>query len=202
MLHSPMDILLACEEDAKSLVGIVQTTKSVWLQTEYRVTLHGVPIDLTEERLGGRLLQIWWCRGCISCSWKTDIVTGDYVLQITVSRKNFIDISDTLFCGGRSILVIVESHLPTAGVVVQRVTCQEEPGTETSNSRSTSSAQISSTQRSSGGGKVRPDLQWLQRVDRSREERGKSWLLPHPFQQNITPTGAVSPNKQQKQRKG
>lgn len=48
---------MTCEEDAKKLAVSIITTKSVWVQTEYMATrkigviLHGVPVDLTEERL-------------------------------------------------------------------------------------------------------------------------------------------------------
>lgn len=59
------DILLATEQQAKVLAGSVLITKSLCLQTEYmgtrrtKVTIHGVPVDISEDRMGGLLCHIW-----------------------------------------------------------------------------------------------------------------------------------------------
>lgn len=49
------DILLAKEEEARQLAGYILMAKAVHFQTEYmgtrkiRVTVHGVPADITED---------------------------------------------------------------------------------------------------------------------------------------------------------
>lgn len=43
---------------------------------------------------------------------KTNTATGDYVLQIIMSRKNVMDIQNIISCRGRNIFVIVESCRP------------------------------------------------------------------------------------------
>lgn len=55
------DILLNTEEEAKQLTGNLFTTKSVCLQTENmrtrktKLTVHGVFLDISEERSGSFL---------------------------------------------------------------------------------------------------------------------------------------------------
>lgn len=52
------DILLATEQEAKQVAGYILETKSVPLQTEYmgarktKVTVHRVPVDISEDRMG------------------------------------------------------------------------------------------------------------------------------------------------------
>lgn len=52
---------------------------------------------------------------------KAVIATGDIVLQVTMTWKNFLDILDTLICRSRSIVVIVEDRRPHAGLVASSV---------------------------------------------------------------------------------
>lgn len=115
MFNDMWDIVLICEEDDKKLAVSVITTKSV--QTEYMgtrkisVTLHEVPMVLTEERLGV-FSKYGEVEDVSASARKMGIVTGDYLLQITMSRKYFMDIPDILSCRGRNILVIVEGRRP------------------------------------------------------------------------------------------
>lgn len=57
------DVLLTSEVEAKKIAGTVLKAKSVRLVTEYmgarktRVTLHGVPLDISEDRLGDSFAQ-------------------------------------------------------------------------------------------------------------------------------------------------
>lgn len=43
---------------------------------------------------------------------KTSIATRSYVLQIIMSRKNFMDTPSIIYCHGRDIFVIVECRRP------------------------------------------------------------------------------------------
>lgn len=109
------DILMVNEEKAKKLVGSILTTKSIRLQTEYMGTqttmipLYIVPMDLREEQLEVFFGQV---RDISAAARKTGIVTGNYILQVTMTRKNFLDISNILSCWGRNMLVTVEDRRP------------------------------------------------------------------------------------------
>lgn len=110
----------------KILAGSLLIKKPVRLQTEYmgirktRVTLHGVFMNLTEEQLG-ILFSKFGEVGMSQTQLQNCIATGDYVLQITISRKNFMAIPDIISCCSRNIFVIVEgrrSHCRYCGVAV------------------------------------------------------------------------------------
>lgn len=109
------DILLTNEEEAKRLAGIVLTTRSVRLQTDYmglqkiRMILQGVPMNLTEERLGTSPSS---ARSRMSppLKPKTGIATEEYVLQGVMSRKDFNDILNILTCRDRNMLVVVKGR--------------------------------------------------------------------------------------------
>lgn len=52
------DLLIATEEEAKKLTGSVLTSKTEYMGTRRtNVTMHGVPIDITEDRLGAFFAQ-------------------------------------------------------------------------------------------------------------------------------------------------
>lgn len=54
---------------------------------------------------------------------KAGIVTGDVEIVITLNRKQFLEIPNTLACGGRMIYVIVEGVVHSVGPVRPRVIC-------------------------------------------------------------------------------
>lgn len=80
--NATRDILLVSEEAVKELAGIILTTKSVGLQTEYmgiqktRVTLHRVIMVI----IGELSFQIWTCRNVSPVISKAGIATGYFVL--------------------------------------------------------------------------------------------------------------------------
>lgn len=59
-----LDILLTTIKEAKTLAESILTTKSVRLKAEYldawktRITLHGMPLDISENYLGDILCTI------------------------------------------------------------------------------------------------------------------------------------------------
>lgn len=62
--NAAWDILLPTNQQAKNLAESVLNTKALRLQTEYmgtrrtKVTIHGVPVDICEDRIGGLFLKI------------------------------------------------------------------------------------------------------------------------------------------------
>lgn len=106
------DLLMKSKQEAKDLAGSVLTSKTLRLQTVYmgtrrtNVTVHGVPIDISEDRLGaffalyGKVEKV------------TGIATGDVTIEITLTRKNFIDIPNILMCRERRMIVVVEGRRP------------------------------------------------------------------------------------------
>lgn len=93
--------------------------------------------------------------------------------KLWISPTYYLVVTGTSLWLWRIGVLTVRPVVPRALVKgVDRV----EPNTETSNSSSTSSIETRNTQRSSGGGQVLSDSQWLQRVNR----RIKSWLPRFP----------------------
>lgn len=56
-----------------------------------------MPMDISEDHPWSLFSQCEPIEDVIS---KAGIATGDFVLQVTVTRKNFLDIPDTLICQG------------------------------------------------------------------------------------------------------
>lgn len=112
------DLLLASEEQAKTLAGSVLFTKSIRLQTEYmgtcrtRVTIHGVPVDITTNRMGAFFTKYGEVNEVKALSSKSGIETGDMEVQITLDQHNFREIPNTLVCRKRKMLVVVEGRKP------------------------------------------------------------------------------------------
>lgn len=76
---------------------------------EMRVTLHRVPMHLNEDRLGTFFSTSRQFVDVLSILNKAGIATGDFFFQVTMTRKNSLDILDTLTCRDRTILVVVAS---------------------------------------------------------------------------------------------
>lgn len=95
------DILLASEEEIKELARSLLISKSVRIQTEYmgtlrtRMTVYAVPVDITENRLGAYFSNFGLVEAVSPIMSKACITTGDFVPQVTMDRKCFLDIHDT-----------------------------------------------------------------------------------------------------------
>lgn len=78
------DILLASEEEAKSLAGSVLATKAVRLQTEYkgnrrtRVILHGVPMYISGDHLGAFMVKYGRIEEASAIKSRADIASSDF----------------------------------------------------------------------------------------------------------------------------
>lgn len=77
------------EEAAKALAGNALTTKSIRLQTEYmgtrktRITLHGVPMYITEDHLGTYFSSYGLVDGVSAAKGKSGLTTSD------INQKKF-----------------------------------------------------------------------------------------------------------------
>lgn len=87
------DVLLQIEDAAILLVDSILTMKRVRLQTEYmgqrktKVTLHGVPVFISENHLGFFFSKFEEVAEVMAVKSKTDIATGDVKIMLTVTRK-------------------------------------------------------------------------------------------------------------------
>lgn len=82
--------------------------------------LLGVPMDITEQQLGIFFSKFGQIEDISTASSKIGIAIGDYMLEITMTRENFMAIPDILSCWECNILVIVKGHCPhswSCGVV-------------------------------------------------------------------------------------
>lgn len=77
-----------------------------------KVTVHGVPIDSTEVRLGEFFAQYGKVDEVVGVTSKAGIATGDIVLEITLTRKSIADIPNILMYRERRMLVVVEGQRP------------------------------------------------------------------------------------------
>lgn len=62
-------------------------------------------MDITNDHLGAYFSQFESVEDVTSILSKSGIAAGE--LHVTVTRKGFIDIPDTLFCRGKQIYIIV-----------------------------------------------------------------------------------------------
>lgn len=110
------DILLVSKEVAKTLAGNTLTTKTMRLQTEYmdtqktRITLHWVPMYITEDHLGAFFAEYAPVDEVSSIKSKSGIFTGDFEVLVTLTRPKFNEVPNIITCGGRNIFVVVEGR--------------------------------------------------------------------------------------------
>lgn len=108
------DILLASEEAAKALAGSTLTTKMLRLQTKYMgtwktcITLHRVPMYITEDHLGAFFSSFGPVEGLILIKGKSGIATSDFEVLVTLTRPKFNNVPNVITCVGRNIYIIVE----------------------------------------------------------------------------------------------
>lgn len=87
------DILLPTEQEAKQLPGSVLTTRNPRLQKEYmgtrktKITVHGVPVDISEDRMGTAFSKFGKVEEVKALLGKSGIAT-DVELQVTLTRTN------------------------------------------------------------------------------------------------------------------
>lgn len=104
------------EDAVKALTGNILATKSVRLQTEYmgtrktNITFDGVSLYIGEDHLGFFFAKSREVAVVSSVKSKAGIATGDFEIMITLTRNNFMDITNILTCGGRPISVDVEGR--------------------------------------------------------------------------------------------
>lgn len=121
------DILLGTEQEAKQLARSVLSDTSIRLQTKYmgtrgtKLTVHGVPADICEEPMGAFFLNFGRVDEVNVPINKFGITTGDMVLQVTLTRKAFWEISNILMCRERRMLSWWRDT--TVGHVEPRGTC-------------------------------------------------------------------------------
>lgn len=88
--------MLQTPDAAKSLAGNILTTKSVRFQTEYigrrksKVTLHGVPLFISEGHLGVFFSKFGEVADVSMVNGKTGNTTGDIEIMVTGKRKKTI----------------------------------------------------------------------------------------------------------------
>lgn len=107
------------------LAGSILTSKTLRFQTEYmgtrntKVTVHGVPVDITVDRIGAFFAQYGKVEEVSGVISKANIATGNIVLQVTLIRRSFADIPNILVSREKRMLVVVEGHI---GCVEPQVT--------------------------------------------------------------------------------
>lgn len=75
-----------------------------------KVPLHGVPLFVSEVHLGFFFFQFGAISEISPIRSKAGIATGDGEILLTLNRKQFMEIPNTLMCEERLIYVVVEGH--------------------------------------------------------------------------------------------
>lgn len=110
--------LLSSKQEAKQLAGSILSTYSLQLQTEYmrtrntNITIHGVPVDISENRIGAFFAKFSQVDKVSAVRSKSGIATRDIILQVVLTRQSFQDIPNILTCRFKKILVVVEGRRP------------------------------------------------------------------------------------------
>lgn len=77
-----------------------------------KVTVHGVPVDITEDRMEAFFAQFGKAEEVSGVISKAGIAIGDIVLQITLTHRRFANILNILMYREMRILVVVEGRRP------------------------------------------------------------------------------------------
>lgn len=119
------DVLLPTEQQAKGLIGGLLNTKNISQQIEYmdtrrtrntlgrvrvRITLHGVPVDICEDRIGdffSKYDQVVDINALIS---KSGITTVYIELQVPMNHKSVGVIPNILVCQEKRTFVVMEER--------------------------------------------------------------------------------------------
>lgn len=76
-------------------------------QWKIKITVHGVHVETTNDHLEAYFSQFESVEDVTSILSKSGIAAGDFEIHMTMTRKGFIDIPDTLLCRGKQIYIIM-----------------------------------------------------------------------------------------------
>lgn len=77
-----------------------------------KVRVHGMPVDITEYRMGTFFAQYEQIEEVSAVISKASIASGDFVLQITLTRRSIADIPNILMYREKRMLLVVEGRRP------------------------------------------------------------------------------------------
>ena len=112
------DVLLPSEEQAAKAAGSDIITKNFRLQPEYkgtrrlRVTVCNVPAIITGEVLAAYLSAYGQVEEFNLLRSPAGTAYGDYAFRLCLTRDGFKAIPETLVCGDRQMIVMVEGRRP------------------------------------------------------------------------------------------
>lgn len=72
-----------------------------------KVRVYGIPVDITEDRMGTFFSQYEQVEEVSAVISKAGIATRDFVLQVTLTRRSIADIPNLLMCREKRMLVVV-----------------------------------------------------------------------------------------------
>lgn len=77
-----------------------------------KVRVYGMPVDITEYRMGTFFAQYEQIEEVSAVISKASIASGDFVLQITLTRRSIADIPNILMYREKRMLLVVEGRRP------------------------------------------------------------------------------------------
>lgn len=77
-----------------------------------QITVHGVPVDIPEERMGAFFAKYGQVQEVSAVRSKAGIATGDIVLQVVLTWQSFQNIPYILTCREQRMFEVVEGRGP------------------------------------------------------------------------------------------
>lgn len=74
------------------------------------MTVHGMPMDITEDQIGIFFTQYRQVEDISAVISKAGIATKDFVLQMTVTCRSFVEIPNILMYWEKRMFVVMEGH--------------------------------------------------------------------------------------------
>ena len=174
------DVLLPTEDLAKKLVGSNISSKYYRLQPEYqghrkiRVTVCNVPIQLNGDVLAGYFSEYRDIEDITTAKSSSGTAHGDYVVTMSLDRKGFQAIPQTLDYEDQTMMVVVEGRKPQCWFCKQlghfsRSCPQKTTIAVTSPTTASSTTKTTTTTTSTPPSKEKPQVEARDHPDKDEE---------------------------------
>ena len=182
------DVLLPTEKQAAKVAESDVITKNFRLQPEYkgtrrlRVTVCNVPAIITGEVLAAYLSAYGHVEEFNLLRSPAGTAYGDYAFRLCLTRDGFKAIPETLICGDRQMMVMVEGRRPRcwgckqighiAKFCPQRPENKEKASTSTTTTKDAAASTITKEAEAKGPGQVQPQNNQEGWIEVTKKRRG------------------------------
>lgn len=86
--------------------------RNTWEHEGKKFIIHGVSVDISEDRMGAFFSKYGQVEEVSTVVSKSDIATGDFVIQVTLTHQSFGEIANVLMCREKSMRVVMDERRP------------------------------------------------------------------------------------------